>query len=84
MRAESVAASFLPWTENSTLAEVKRRGYLIMWPKGTGTFGVPRVFFVFFFNKTDLTFEMISFEALIMVPVGFTLLIGDRWVLGII
>lgn len=34
--------------------------------------------FCFFFNKTDLTFEMISFEALIMVPVGFTLLIGDR------
>ena len=33
---------------------------------------------VFFFNKTDLTFEMISFEAFIMVSVGFTLLIDDR------
>ena len=42
IRAESVAAPFLPWTENSTLAEVKRRGYLTTWPKGTGTFGVPR------------------------------------------
>lgn len=34
--------------------------------------------FVFLIKQTDLTFEMISFEALIMVPIGFTLLISDR------
>lgn len=33
-------------------------------------------------EQTDLTFEMISFEAVILVPVGFTLLISDRWVFG--
>lgn len=32
----------------------------------------------FLIKQTDLTFEMISFEALILVSVGFTLLIGDR------
>lgn len=34
--------------------------------------------FVFLIKQTDLTFQMISFEALIMVPIGFTLLISDR------
>lgn len=44
--------------------------FLFVW---LGVFG-----FVFLIKQTDLTFEMISFEALIMVPIGFTLLISDR------